>query len=422
MSSESKRLSVLVAGGGVAGPCFAYWLTRAGLKPKPAITVIERAPAPRTQGQAIDIRDAAVTVMRKMGLEEAVRAHGTTETGILFVNEKGKTIAKFDASGDSEKQSMTSEYEILRADLAKVFIDATKDREGVQYIYGQRIVDISQDETGVDVTFTGDLAKQRYDLVVAADGAMSKTRQAIFGPDQPSHFNPLGGYMAFFSIPYDAELDEPPLWRWYNATGGISMMTRPHANPATSGAYLGLLTPEKKLHDQMEEALAQGVEAQKQLCKRIFQDAGWQGRRLCESMDAASDFYMASLTQVKMPKWSRGRCICLGDAAHSPTPLTGVGTSMAIEGAYLLAGELATSGGDVSQAFEKYEVFYRPIVEKAQKLPPGLPRIINPTTTLSLTLQRWVLSFVYNSGIHKLLRQFGDSKPRQLPEYNWTHE
>ncbi|KAF2664410.1 FAD/NAD(P)-binding domain-containing protein [Microthyrium microscopicum] len=420
MSSDSRPLSVLIAGGGIAGPCFAYWLTRAGLDPRPNITIIERAPEPRTTGQSVDIRDAAVEVMRKMGLEETIRACRTPEKGTAFVDGKGKIIARFDSSGDSEKQSMTSEYEILRAELAKVFIDATKDRECISYVFGQRIAEISQDESGVDVTFTGDMPKQRYDLIVAADGTMSKTRQAIFGPDEPSYFNFLGGYFAFFSIPYDSDLDEPPLWRWFNAPGGLSVQTRPHTNPETTGAYLGLVTPQKQRNPETEKALTEGLEAQKALCKKMFQDAGWQAKRVCNGLDTASDFYMTPLTQVKLPKWSKGRCICLGDAAYSPTPITGAGTSLAMEGAYLLAGEIAASGGDVRLAFDNYEKIFRPTVEKVQKLPPGVPQIANPNTAFGITLARLALSLVYNSGIYKILGGWVDSKPRKLRDYKWA--
>lgn len=421
MSSKSKPLNVLVAGGGVAGPCFAYWLLRAGFSPKPTITIIERAPVPRTQGQSIDIRDTAVPVMRKMGLEAAVKARTTPETGTIFVDSKGKTIAKFDASGNADKQSMTSEFEILRADLASVFIDATRNLEGVKYVFGQRIAEISQDESGVDVTFTGDLPKERYDLVVAADGQMSKTRTAIFGPDDPSHFNFLGGYFAFFSIPYDAKLDEPPLWRWNNAAGGHSLMTRPHANPRTIGAYLGHVTSNKKRDEEFEEALTQGVEAQKKVYRKKFQDAGWQAERILDGMDSTDDFYMTPLTQVKIPKWSKGRCICVGDAAYGPTVFTGAGTSLAIEGAYMLAGELGNSGGDIPAAFEKYEQLFRPHVEKTQKIPSILPHIMNPNSSFALSLQQGAIRIAHY--LAKVIGGIGDgSSNRKLPEYDWAPE
>ena len=69
-----SQLKVLVVGASIAGPIAAYWLAKAGAN----ITIIERFPHLRTNGQSIDIRTAGVTVMRKMlGMESAVRAKTT---------------------------------------------------------------------------------------------------------------------------------------------------------------------------------------------------------------------------------------------------------------------------------------------------------------------------------------------------------
>jgi 2-polyprenyl-6-methoxyphenol hydroxylase-like FAD-dependent oxidoreductase len=63
-------------------------------------------------------------------------------------------------------------------------------------------------------------------------------------------------------------------------------------------------------------------------------------------MESAPDFYFDSVSQVKMDRWSSGRCALLGDAAHCASPLSGLGIGMAVVGAYILAGELAEADGD----------------------------------------------------------------------------
>lgn len=81
-----SQLRVLVVGASIAGPMAAYWLAKAGA----TVTVIERFPKLRTNGQAIDIRTTGVTIMRKIpGMEAAVRARTTQMEGISFVRDDG---------------------------------------------------------------------------------------------------------------------------------------------------------------------------------------------------------------------------------------------------------------------------------------------------------------------------------------------
>jgi 2-polyprenyl-6-methoxyphenol hydroxylase-like FAD-dependent oxidoreductase len=101
-------LKILISGGGIAGPCLAWWLNKA--KVDAQITIIERAREPRVSGQAVDIRGAAVDVMKAMGLEQAIRDKNTTEVGFEFVYADGVSKARMEATGDDKNQSFTSEY------------------------------------------------------------------------------------------------------------------------------------------------------------------------------------------------------------------------------------------------------------------------------------------------------------------------
>lgn len=62
--------SVLISGASIAGPALAYWLARHGFTP----TLLERAPAPRPGGHAVDVRGAALEVLRRKALESAKNA------------------------------------------------------------------------------------------------------------------------------------------------------------------------------------------------------------------------------------------------------------------------------------------------------------------------------------------------------------
>jgi 2-polyprenyl-6-methoxyphenol hydroxylase-like FAD-dependent oxidoreductase len=103
----SPPLKVLISGGGIAGGVFASCLLRA--MPNAKITMIERAPALRLTGAAIDIRNSAVDIIEWLGVEKEIRDAGTKEQGMQFVDSNGKEIATLGASGRTDVQTITSE-------------------------------------------------------------------------------------------------------------------------------------------------------------------------------------------------------------------------------------------------------------------------------------------------------------------------
>jgi 2-polyprenyl-6-methoxyphenol hydroxylase-like FAD-dependent oxidoreductase len=164
--------TVLIAGASVAGPTLAHWLERVGMEP----TVVERAPQLRVGGQNVDVRGAGRIVAARTGVEEAVRAAGTGERGLAFVDARGTVQAEFPAASRAEAgrggDGPTAELEILRGDLAQILYDHTRGR--VQYRFGDRITRLD-DGRRVRVGFERG-REEEFDLVVAADGLHSGTR------------------------------------------------------------------------------------------------------------------------------------------------------------------------------------------------------------------------------------------------------
>ena len=170
--SKTPQLKVLINGAGIAGSNLAYWLARTRLNA--SITVVERSPSPRPTGQSIEIRGAAISIVEKMGLLPSVLARNTTEDGTRLVNASNKIIAEF-GKGDNR---FTSEYEILRADLCGLFVDASKSMKNVNYVYGDYVTAVEQTDKKVDVTFNSG-AKDSFDFIVGADGSTSRIRSLI---------------------------------------------------------------------------------------------------------------------------------------------------------------------------------------------------------------------------------------------------
>ena len=342
---------VLVAGASIAGPALAHWLRRRGAE----VTVVERAPELRPGGQAVDARGVTREVIRRMGLDAAVRAACTQTAGAYTVDVDGNVLETFRADDDGG-DGYISEIEILRGDLSRVLYDDTRD--GVEYIFGDRIAGLTQDADEVDVAFAGG-GRRRFDLVVGADGLHSALRAMVFGPHE-RFVRHLGRAMSFYTVANEFGLD-----RWlidYQESGsGRSAGLRPIQDATKAMAMFSF--PASDLDVDYRD-----VAAQKRLLRERMAGLGWLAPRILAHLDHTPDFYLDQVAQVVMDRWSGGRVGLLGDAAFSSSPLSGQGTGLALVGAYLLAGELAAAGWDPEAGFAGYERRMRSFVEANQEI------------------------------------------------------
>ncbi|MEU0504642.1 FAD-dependent monooxygenase [Nocardia sp. NPDC005998] len=340
---------VLVAGASIAGPALAHWLRRRGAE----VTVVERAPELRPGGQAVDARGVAKEVIRRMGLDGAVRAACTETAGAHTVDADGNVLETYRADDDGG-DGYISEIEILRGDLSRVLHDDTRD--GVEYVFGDRIAELTQDADGVDVAFEGG-DQRRFDLVVGADGLHSALRAMVFGPRE-RFVRHLGHVLAFYSVPNEFGLDR---WLVDYQESGRSAGLRPIQDATRAMAMFSF--PAADLDVDYRD-----VAAQKRLLRARMADLGWLTPRILAHLDDTPDFYLDQVAQVVMDRWSSGRVVLLGDAAFSSSPMSGQGTGLALVGAYLLAGELAAAGWDPEAGFAGYEGRMRSFVEANQEI------------------------------------------------------
>ncbi|WP_229783416.1 FAD-dependent monooxygenase [Pilimelia anulata] len=340
-----------MSGASIAGPALAHWLRRRGAE----VTVVERAPELRPGGQAVDARGVAREVIGRMGLDAAVRAACTDTAGAYTVDVDGNVLETHRAD-DHGGDGYIAEIEILRGDLSRVLYDDTRD--GVEYVFGDRIAQLTPDTDGVDVAFAGG-DRRRFDLVVGADGLHSALRAMVFGPHD-RFVRRLGRMMAFYTVPNEFGLD-----RWLidhqDSGTGRSAGLRPLRDATRAMAMFSF--PAAGLDVDHRD-----IAAQKRLLREQMNDMGWLTPRLLAHLDDTPDFYLDQVAQVVMERWSCGRVGLLGDAAFSSSPLSGQGTGLALVGAYLLAGELAAAGWDPAAGFAAHERRMRPFVEANQEI------------------------------------------------------
>jgi 2-polyprenyl-6-methoxyphenol hydroxylase-like FAD-dependent oxidoreductase len=376
---------VLISGASIAGPTLAFWLNRFGFE----VTIVERAESLRLGGQNVDIKGAAQKIAQWMGIEEEIRAADTGELGVRFVDENDVVKA---ALPKGESNMGTSELEILRGDLVKILYNHTKDN--VEYLFGNQITALNEKDDTVSVTFQNGEIRD-FDLVICADGIRSRTRQLIFG-DEP-FVKPVGLYVSYFTIPRGPSDSR---WaRWYNATNSRVIVMRPDNEGTTRASFSFMSEP------MGYEKLS--LEEQKQLLRDKFSDAGWEAKRVLAAMEENSDLYFDAISQVIAPRWSKGRCAMTGDAAFCPSPLTGMGVSLSVLGAYILAGELSRHA-NYADAFAAYDKAFRPYVTKIQKLPPGVPALAHPKTKMGIFFLNTILNVISSKFVMKIGELFSD--------------
>ncbi|GAB3900518.1 FAD-dependent monooxygenase [Spirosoma agri] len=397
-----KSKKVLISGASIAGPTLAFWLAKYGF----SVTIVERSASLRLGGQNIDVNGPAQKIAQKMGIEASIRAANTGEVGLQFIGQDNQVTAAFPKEGPV---SGTQELEILRGDLVNILYDCTK--HDVIYRFGDSINALEQQADHVSVTFSSGKT-DTFQFVVAADGVRSSTRRLVFG-EEPV-FKYLGLYTAYLTIP--REQTDNNWWRWYTAVDRRIIMLRPD-NQGTMRASVAFLES-----DEAYEKLSP-IE-QKLVLKGKLAGAGWEANRIIDALDSSPDVYFDKIGQIKAPRWSDGRVAMIGDAAYCPTPLTGKGTTLAMVGAYLLAGELA-SHEHYQDAFIAYENRMRPYVEAVQQLPPGVPWLVYPKTKLGVSTLNTVAGIFASKLIQKLVGLFTPTKSKDeskgdeitLPDY-----
>ena len=272
----------------------------------------------------------------------------------------------------------------------------------MKYIFNDSITALNETGDGVDVEFDH-APPQSFDLVVGADGLHSRVRALAFGPES-QFLRHLGYYIAIFSTPNFLELDHSGI---YHAVVGkrVGLFSARNNTQATASFYFDSAPLEYDRRD---------VAQQKQIVRDRFQGEGWRIPELLRHLEDASDLYFDMISQVKMDTWSKGRAVLLGDAGYCPSPVSGMGTSLAVVGAYVLAGELKQSEGDYAGAFAKYEIRMRAFVTEAQKLAGSADWFV-PRTRWKFWLSQRLWTILPRSFWEKVMIELPGKMARMVP-------
>ena len=371
--------SVLISGAGIAGLSAAWQLLELGWQ----VTIVERATNLRSGGYLMSLSGPGLLSAYDMGFKDALHAQHNSMQTSTFINKKGKKIWSLnypDALQDIDWITLP------RTNLVNILYEAVVDRADI--LFGTHATKIHTEKDKAFIQLSND-RNMTVDLYIGADGVRSSSRNIIFGTDYTKN---LGYNCAAFEL---------------TNTTGIEQCSFTYGEPGRLTEFYSLSSGKTAVLQIWKDNLPKTV--LKEDKKRVILDAyaGAHPKVLKAILEHPNDqeLYFDVLQMIQMPKWSSGRCLLLGDAAHCLTLASGQGASMALKSAAVL-GEVLAQYPDVNKALNEHENLLRPLIEDIQSRTKKIIRGYVPSTMFTFWLRnilfrflpnRWIGSYVIKS-------------------------
>ncbi len=355
-----------INGIGVAGPTLAYWLREAGHDP----VLFERAPALRTGGYMVDFWGLGYEIADRMGLIPGLRERCYLMERLSMVDADGREEAGFDLA--PMRELLHGRFiSLARSDLSAALFGAC---EGIAAHFGRSIAAIESRGDGVLATLS-DGRKERFDLVVGADGLHSQVRELSFGPEEAFE-KPLDCYVAAFRLagyPRRDELTYVSHTQPGRQVGRVSLRD--------DETLILLVCRRERIGGDTRGA---GV---KEALWRAFRGMRWEVPEILDRMKEVKEVYFDRVSQIHLPRWFSGRVGLVGDAAACPSLLAGEGTGLGMAEAYVLAEELERTPNDAARALAAYDRRLRKFIAGKQRAAMRLRGFFAPKTSLALRIR-----------------------------------
>ena len=397
-----KNKTVLISGAGIAGPTLAFWLKAGGYEP----TLIERAPHLRTGGYVVDFWGLGYDIAERMGLKKDIERVGYHAKEVRVVDDRSKRVSGFDV--DVFRELTNGRYVTLgRSELSHLLFDKAASTSEV--MFDNEIVSLENREDDVGVEFRHGVARQ-FDLVVGADGLHSQVRRLAFGPQHRFEKN-LGYEFAAFEVSGYRPRDED-VYVMYSRPGR-SLGRFPMRENRTLFLFVFAIG---------NDALPDTLDGQKELLRALYADDKWECQHILDELEGTQELYFDRVSQIRMPSWSRGRVVLVGDAAFCVSLLAGQGSALAMTSAYVLAGELAKADGRHDVAFREYEAFLRSYIETKQAGAERFGGALAPKTQWGLWFRNQVMNAFTIPGLARFAIGREITDKLVLRDYCWQRD
>ncbi|MCM3420248.1 FAD-dependent oxidoreductase [Sphingopyxis alaskensis] len=319
---------VLVVGGGIAGLSAAIALRQRGI----AVDVVEKYRPEAVLGIGIILQGNALRALASLGILDEVRKVGFSYAGFAFHDADGgnRRVMEGHRSAGPEYPAMMG---ITRPEYSRILNRAATAAGAT--IYGETTVTaLDDDGEGVSVTLSNG-HRDRYDIVIGADGIHSTTRAAVFGDLGAPYYSGQAAWRVNFPRPNEVTLLES-----YDGPDGDRAGVVPLSQEVMY-MYVTDTTP--------DPTPPQG-DLREVLQKKLAGYGGLIGR-LRDQLPPPEELVWKPFLLVNLPHpWHKGRVIIIGDGAHATSAHLGQGGAMAIEDAIVLAEELERHS-DVAAVF-----------------------------------------------------------------------
>ena len=401
LSTCMDKKTVLVSGAGIAGPTLCYWLRGAGFKP----TLIERAASLRRGGYVIDFWGVGYDIAERMGLQADIDQIGYRMREMRIVDGQNKRVAGF---GTNVFRELAGDrfVTLKRSDLSRLLF--LKAAHTIETIFDEEVTGLEERDNCVRVQFNRSGARE-FDLVIGADGLHSNIRKLVFGT-QNQFEKRLDYAVAAFEVAGYEPRDEN-VYVTFNEPGRMAARLALRNNRTL---FLFVFATDKDAPIPRSDVWAQKA----MLCDR-FSDSKWECPCILRALDRTQDLYFDRVSQIRMDRWSRGRVALVGDAAFCVSLMAGQGAALAMIGAYVLAGELAKTGGEYAEGFANYEALLRDFISLKQRGAERFTGAFAPRTHLGLFLRNQVIKAFAVPGLAKLAFGKDITDTLRLPAYQW---
>jgi 2-polyprenyl-6-methoxyphenol hydroxylase-like FAD-dependent oxidoreductase len=336
-------LRVLVVGGGIAGLTCAGLLEQRGFSPD----IVEKTDSYGGLGYALGLWPAGSNILKGLGAYEVFEAHADPMHTYTLLSDSGKKLHSYNLSTLADEYG--EPHLIWRPRLIDVLRETVSDGN---IRMGTTVTEIDQHDDGVDVSFT-DGTENRYDLVVGADGIHSTVREQVFGDISLTYQG-----MTSWAFWVNEELVDRGVIKEH---WGDSRFAGLYPTDDGLACFLAVTAP---------EGTPDPVDERKARIRESFQGMGGFIPDVLNEMESkdADDIWHDDFYDLRMEEWTNDRVVLIGDAAHAPLPTAGVGASMAMESAAVLADELTRSDSTyLEQALNHYVTRRRDRVDDVQE-------------------------------------------------------